>query len=199
MPNEDGMFTQAELEKAVRARTAEMKTQRDTARDEAATFKKQHAEAVKASDGFKVRAERADEYEAQVATVRGEFDAYKTRSGRQDVLRDALGGKYSKGAALGLMGEYGETEGAGEFPEWVAAQVAGRSGLIGALLGPAEVPTNGAGTPAPAPAPTAPSVNGGTGGAPPPAAPEFGRGQIASMPAADWAAYKAQLGMPVKT
>ena len=140
MPNDDGLFTRAEVDKAVRERIKEMKDQRDTARDEAATFKKQHAESAKALEAATLKAERADGFEAQVAEVQGKLDAFKTRSGRESIIRDALGDKYSKGAALGIIGTFAETEDAGEFADYVSAQVESRSGLIGGLLGPATDP-----------------------------------------------------------
>ena len=202
MPNDDGLFTRAEVDKAVRERIKEMKDQRDTARDEAATFKKQHAESAKALEAATLKAERADGFEAQVAEVQGKLDAFKTRSGRESIIRDALGDKYSKGAALGIIGTFAETEDAGEFADYVSAQVESRSGLIGGLLGPATdpdaPPTNG--EPAPvrqplAPAPVAPSVNAGASGPAPVAGPTFGRGQIPNVPASDWNAYRESLGM----
>lgn len=201
----DETFTQAQVDKIVRERLADMKQQRDTARDEAATYKKEHAAASKALDAATLKAERADAFEAQVAEVQGRFDAFKTRSGRESVIREALGDKYSKGAALGIIGEFGETEDAGDFGDFVAAQVDARSGLIGGLLGakPDPVPENGAGAPVVPSAPslpnipTAPAMNGGAAGTPP-AAPAYTPGSYAQAPAAEWASIAAGYGIKVK-
>ncbi len=202
MPNEDGLFTQAEVDKILRERLKPEKGKLDTARDEAAQYKAELAKVSKSLEAATLKASRADEFEADLTKARGDLEAKQGRWGNEKALMGVLGDKYDDDVAEVLIAKYGRLEDGGDFQAWATEQAESRSGLFGTLLGAKpEPPTNGAGAPlVPQTTPTtpqAPAVNGGAGGAPPPA-PAFSPGSIASSPAAEWAATRAEWGLPAK-
>lgn len=196
MPNDDGLFSQAEVDKIVRDRLGEMKTQRDTARDEAAEFKKAAAALEKDAASLKTRAERADATEAELVKAREDLAAREGRWGNEKALMTVLGDKYDDDVAEVLIRKHAAVEDAPQFAEWAASQATERAGLFGTILGPPAEAAASPGTPSPPIVPSrpaAPAVNAGAGGAPP-AGPAIQRGGIASMPDAEWAALKATMG-----
>jgi hypothetical protein len=196
MPNDEGLFSQAEVDKIVRERLNEMKAQRDTARDDAAELKKTAAALEKDAASLRARAERADATEAELAKAREDLAAREGRWGSEKALMKVLGEKYDDDVAEVLIRKHAAAEDAPAFGEWAAAQAAERAGLFGTLLGAPQADATPAPKPGAVPAPVAPSapaVNGGAGGAPP-AGPAVQRGGIASMSDAEWAALKAQMG-----
>ncbi len=198
MPNDDGLFTQAEVDKAIRERLKEMKVQRDDARDEAATSKKALAAALKDAEPLKLKAERSDEFEAQLAKANQTLESERGRFGKVDALRDVLRDKYDSDAAELLIAKHAKAEDAGEFPAWAKAQADERAGLFGVLLGPKadvtpDAPAAPQAQPPAVPGFAPPAANAGTSGTAP--APAPANVSPASQDAATWAATKQSLGL----
>lgn len=197
MPNDDGLFTQAEVDKIVRERLSEMKSQRDTARDEAAAFKKDLAAAQKTAEGLKSRADRADALSEELATLRADTESKSARWSKEKALLSTLGEKFDPDVADVLIAKHGRAEDAGEFGDWLAGQVKAREGMLGMLLGPAEqeTPTLTPGPPSAPVTPTtpvAPNVNNGAGSPPPPGPPGA---PIYQMDGGQWEQLQREMGL----
>ena len=193
--SDDSGFTQAQVDKIVKERLAEMKSQRDDARDAASKHEKAIAALTKERETLQVRAERADTFEAELTQARQEFEAAQGKWSKRDALRGVLNDKFDPDAAELLIAKHAKAEDAGEFGEWVKAQADERAGLFGLLLGAKEEAPPGEQPPPPAAPPgfaPPPSPNAGTRGAPPPAP---AVGSVAQMDAGAWTAFKQANGL----
>lgn len=195
--SDDSGFSQAQVDKIVKERLAEMKAQRDSARDEAAEFKKQLTGVTKERDTLQVRAERADTFEAELTQARQEFESAKGTWSKRDALRGVLNDKFDDDAAELLIAKHSKAEDAGDFGEWAKAQAEERAGLFGLLLGekPAADPSAAPEVTPPQTPPgfaPPPPANRGAKGAPPPGPASV---SVSSMDAGAWAAFKQENGL----
>ena len=199
---------------AFRAKAQDEKTKRQTMQDDFSQLRADHkaqaaefATLKKEAEGFGALGEQANKVKGELSKVQAEFDAFKSSSSAEVLMAEkGLPGRVRRMARLDYDDHKTEAgEKAEPFDEWFTGRVAEVQAdpsvdpvLSPFLVKPAGEPPpadegNGGGSPDNTRRPPAPpSVDRGARGTPP-AGPAYVPGQIASMPAEDYKAHRAQM------
>jgi len=192
-------FSQAQVDKMIKERTAEVREQRNALQkqlnDKAAEF----AQLEKQANGWKAQWEAGQDAGEKLTALQAEHDGAKTTWSRERILLGSLGSSYDEDVAAVVMAKYGKAEKPGEFADWYAS-TGSQLPIVRAIAPqqqeaaatPATEGSNGAEPEAPPRSNGAPNVGAKT--SPGPDQPHA-RGKFRDMDQTNWASTRERYGL----
>lgn len=192
-------FSQAQVDKMIKDRTAEVREQRNALQkqlnDKAAEF----AQLEKQANGWKAQWEAGQDAGEKLTALQAEHDGAKTTWSRERILLGSLGSSYDEDVAAVVMAKYGKADKPGEFADWYAS-TGSQLPIVRAIAPQQQAPSeasNGAEQAAPdpaAPKPTNGAPNVGAKVSPGPDQPHA-RGKFRDMDQTNWASTRERYGL----